>query len=52
MTVSVGDAHAYVQRQVSALKMATVLEECLTKEQSSIVCFLLWAKGLKCKGYL
>jgi hypothetical protein len=37
MTVKVSDAHTHVQRLVSIVKMATVLEECTTKEQSSIV---------------
>jgi hypothetical protein len=32
-------AHAHVQRLVSVVKMATVLEECTTQEQSSIVRF-------------
>jgi hypothetical protein len=37
MTVYV--AHAHVQRPVSAIKLATVLEVCTTKEQRSVVCF-------------
>jgi hypothetical protein len=45
MTVFVADAHAHVQRLVSVVKMATVLEKYTTEEQRSIVCFL-WAKGL------
>jgi hypothetical protein len=44
MTVYVADAHAHVQRLVSVLKMATVLEECVTEEHCSVVP-LLWAKG-------
>jgi hypothetical protein len=32
MTVYVADAHAHVQRLVSAAKMATVLEEFTTEE--------------------
>jgi hypothetical protein len=48
MTVSVADAHAHVQRLVSVVKMATVLEECTNEEQSSVVRFL-WAKGLNAK---
>jgi hypothetical protein len=50
MTSSVADAHEYVQRLVSVIKMATVLEEYTTEEQSSFVNFLL-AKRLICKGY-
>jgi hypothetical protein len=46
MTVYV--AHAHVQRLVSVLKMATVLKECTSKEQRSVVRFL-WAKGLNAK---
>jgi hypothetical protein len=45
MTVYVADAHAHVQRLVSVFKMATVLEECTTQEQCSVVPFV-WAKGL------
>jgi hypothetical protein len=39
---------AQVPRLVSVVKMATVLEECTTEEQRSVVLFL-WAKGLKAK---
>jgi hypothetical protein len=46
MTVYVADAH--VQRLVSVVKMATVLEEYTTEEQLSVVRFL-WAKGLYAK---
>jgi ribulose 1,5-bisphosphate synthetase/thiazole synthase len=45
MAVYVADAHAHVQRLVSAVKMATVLEECTTEKERSVVHFL-WAKGL------
>jgi hypothetical protein len=40
----------HVQRLVSVVKMATMLEECMgaTEEQCSDVCFL-WAKGLNAK---
>jgi hypothetical protein len=38
----------YVQRLVSVVKMATVLEECTTEEQRSDVCFL-WSQGLNAK---
>jgi hypothetical protein len=40
MTVYVADAHAHVQRLVSVVKMATVLEEYLTEEQRSVVFFI------------
>jgi hypothetical protein len=43
-TVKVADAHAYVQKLVSVVKMATVLEECATDEQRSVVRFL-WTNG-------
>jgi hypothetical protein len=46
MTVYVADAH--VQRLVSVVKMATVLEECTTKDQHPVVRFF-WAKGLNAK---
>jgi hypothetical protein len=48
MTVEVADAHMHVQRLVSVVKMATVLEEYATKEHCSVVRFL-WAKGLNTK---
>jgi hypothetical protein len=48
MTVYVADAHARVQRIVSVVSMATVLEENTTREQRSVVRFL-WAKGLTAK---
>jgi hypothetical protein len=48
MTVKVADAHAHVQRLVSVLKMATVIEECTAKKQCYVVRFL-WAKGLYAK---
>jgi hypothetical protein len=43
MTVWVTDAHAHVYRLVSVIKMATVLQECTTEEQRSVVCFC-WRK--------
>jgi hypothetical protein len=46
MLVWVTGAHAHVQRLFSLDKMATVFEGYTTKEQSSVVRFLLWAKGL------
>jgi hypothetical protein len=48
MIVNVADAHAHVQRLVSVVRMAIVLEECITKEQRSLVLFL-WAEGLSAK---
>jgi hypothetical protein len=39
MIVQVADTHAHVQRQVSVVNMATVLEECSTEEQRSVVRF-------------
>jgi hypothetical protein len=40
---SLGSAHAHVQRLVSVVKTATVLDEFTTEEQCSVVRFL-WAK--------
>jgi hypothetical protein len=48
MTVWVADAHAHVQRLVSAVEMATVLEVCITEEQRSLL-RLLCAEGLNAK---
>jgi hypothetical protein len=45
MTEYVADAHAHVQRLVSVIKTATVLQGCTTEEQRSVV-RSLWAKGL------
>jgi hypothetical protein len=39
---------AHVQTLVSVVKMATVLEECTTEQQRSVVRFL-WANGLNAK---
>jgi hypothetical protein len=39
MTVYVSDAHAHVQRLVSVIKIATVLEEFSTEEQLSVIHF-------------
>jgi hypothetical protein len=39
MTVYVADAHARVQRLVSVVKMAALLEGCTTEEQRSLVRF-------------
>jgi hypothetical protein len=48
MTVQVSDAHAHVQRLHSLDKLATVLEDYITKVKRSVVRFL-WAKGLIAK---
>jgi hypothetical protein len=45
MRVWVADAHAYVQRLVSVVKIENLLERCTIKEQHSVVHFL-WGKGL------
>jgi hypothetical protein len=39
MTVYIRDAHTYVPRLVSVVKMATVFEVCTTEEQRSVVRF-------------
>jgi hypothetical protein len=39
----------HVQKLVSVVKMAKVLEECITKDYSSVARFL-WTKGLNGKG--
>jgi hypothetical protein len=44
MTVWVADAHAHVQRLVSVVNMATVLEDCTTEEQHSVVRFYVSKK--------
>jgi hypothetical protein len=41
--------HAHVQKLISVVKMVTMLEECNTEEQRSVVHFL-WAKGLNAKN--
>jgi hypothetical protein len=38
-----------VQRLVSVVKLATVLEECITEEQRSVARFLFVSKGLNAK---
>jgi hypothetical protein len=43
MTVKVADTHAHVQRLVSVVKVATMLQGYTTEEQRSVVRFL-WAK--------
>jgi hypothetical protein len=45
MPVEVADAHAHVQRLVSIVKTATVLEKYDEEEQRPAV-LSLWAKGL------
>jgi hypothetical protein len=41
MKVQVADAHAHVQSLVSAIKMATVVEEGITVERRSVVVFFV-----------
>jgi hypothetical protein len=48
LTVKVADAH--VQTLVAVVKMATMFEECITKEQRSVVRFFA-VKMTQCKGY-
>jgi hypothetical protein len=49
--VKVADKHAHVQRLVSVVQMATMLEGCTTEEQHFVVYFFfLWAKGLNTKS--
>jgi hypothetical protein len=43
--------HARVQRLVSIVKMVTVLEECVTEEQRSVVGFFGGDKRTLGKGY-
>jgi ABC-type Na+ transport system ATPase subunit NatA len=43
------DAHAHVHRLLSVVKMATVLEECITEEQRSGVLFFCEQNGLSTK---
>jgi hypothetical protein len=47
MTVLVADTHVHVQRLVSVVKLATILEYAI-EEQHSVVHFL-WAKALNAK---
>jgi hypothetical protein len=37
--VMLADSHAHVQMLVSVIKMASVLEDCITEKQSSVVHF-------------
>jgi hypothetical protein len=55
MTVYIADAHAHVQRLVSVVKMATMLEECSIEEHCSVVqrifikkCFLFTVESICC----
>jgi hypothetical protein len=48
LRVYIAEAHEHVQKLVSVVKMATMLEEHNTKEQNSLVIFL-WVKGLNAK---
>jgi hypothetical protein len=49
MTVYVADVHAHVQRLVTLVKMATMLEVYTTEEQRSVVRFFV-GKRTQCKG--
>jgi hypothetical protein len=40
--------HVQIQRVVSVVKMTTMIEECTTEEQRTVVHFL-WARGLPAK---
>jgi hypothetical protein len=51
MSVWVAEAHAHVQRLVSVVKIATMLGECTTEEQRSVVRFM-WAEGYNAKIFL
>jgi hypothetical protein len=48
VTVKVADAREQVERLVLVVKMATVVEECITEEKHSVVRFLL-AEGINAK---
>jgi hypothetical protein len=45
----VADAHAHIQKLVSVVKNVTMLEECATELERSVVRFFFWAKGLNAK---
>jgi hypothetical protein len=51
MTLYYADANVRVQRLVSLVKMATVVEACTTKEQYSVVRFFFLGKRTQCKEY-
>jgi hypothetical protein len=48
MTISVTDANSHVQKLVSVVKMAAMLEVCTTEERRTVVRFV-WTKGLNAK---
>jgi hypothetical protein len=50
MAVYVADAHARVQRLVSVVKMAIMLEDCTAEEQRSVMRFSV-GKRTQYKGY-
>jgi hypothetical protein len=50
-TVQVEDAHAHVQKPVSVVKIANVLEEYTTEEQRSVVCVFFVGRRTQYKGY-
>jgi hypothetical protein len=52
MTVWVADAHAQIQTLVLLVKMVTMLEECTTEEQNSVVHFFCGEKGINAKDIL
>jgi hypothetical protein len=49
MTVYVAVVHANVHRLVSVVKLATVLEDCTTEGQHSVMRLFLWVKELNAK---
>jgi hypothetical protein len=49
MTVYVEDVHTHVQRLVSVVKIATMLEGVLLKSSILLCIFFLWTKGLYAK---
>jgi hypothetical protein len=49
MTVYVADTHAHVQRLVSVVKMAILLDKCTTEEKHCCA-FFLWEKELNEKN--
>jgi hypothetical protein len=52
MTVEVADAQTHVQRLLSVVKMAIVLDECTTEEQRSVVSFFFFVgRRTQCEGY-
>jgi hypothetical protein len=48
ITVYIADVHVHIQRIVSVVKVATMLEACTTEKQHSVLHFL-WAKGLNAR---